>query len=293
MQTTFWGLVRRLVAFATALIALGRATAGEPSPPANPLVVMTYNLRSASPGSPVPWPERRPLMVECIRSVNPDVIGTQEGWYAQLKDLAADLPEYAWIGQGREGGSKGEFLAVFYRKARLEPLAFDHFWLSDTPEVIASQTWGRKLPPRMVTWVRLADRQTGRNFYFFTTHVDGNRTAQEKSVALLRQRVAALEPARPVLLTGDFNAVPGRDRAYHLLVGDGFFADTWTLARTRRGEGYSTFTGFKGLAKNERRIDWILVRGEVTVDAAEIVTFSRDGRFPSDHLPVVAWVRLP
>ncbi len=257
-----------------------------------PLAVMTYNLRSASPGSPVPWRDRRALVVECIRQVAPDVIGTQEGWYSQLKNLAADLPEFDWIGQSREGGSHGEFMAVFFRKARLEPLAFDHFWLSDTPAVIGSKTWGSKLPPRLVTWVRFADRRTGREFYFFTTHVDGNRTAQEKSVELIRQRVAALEPALPVLLTGDFNAVPGRDRAYDVLVGDRFFADTWLLARTRRGEGYSTFNGFKALAKNERRIDWILARGEVAVDEAEIVTFSRDGRFPSDHLPVAARVQM-
>jgi len=268
------------------------ARAADASTAAPPLVVMTYNVRSASPGSPVPWPERRPLMVECIRGVAPDVIGTQEGHFQQLKDLTADLPEYAWIGQGREGGSKGEFMAVFYCRMRLEPLAFDHFWLSDTPEVIGSKTWGRNLPPRLVTWVQFADRLSGREFYFFTTHVDGNKTAQEKSVELIRQRVAALAPVLPVLLTGDFNAVPGRDRAYERLVGEGFFTDTWTLARTRRGEGLSTFTGFKALVKSPRRIDWILVRGEMAVDAAEIVTFSRNGQFPSDHLPVVAWVHF-
>ena len=40
------------------------------------------------------------------------------------------------------------------------------------------------------------------------------------------------------------------------------------------------------------RIDWILTRGPVTVDAEEIVTFSRDGKFPSDHCPLVAWLRF-
>jgi endonuclease/exonuclease/phosphatase family metal-dependent hydrolase len=44
--------------------------------------------------------------------------------------------------------------------------------------------------------------------------------------------------------------------------------------------------------RSERRIDWILARGKVSVDASEIVTFSREGRFPSDHLPVVAWLGL-
>ena len=106
---------------------------------------MTYNLKFASTNPPNAWPVRRPLMREVIRQIAPDVIGTQEGLYEQLKDIAADLPEYDWIGLGREGGSRGEFMAVFYRKARFEPLAFDHFWLSGTPEVIGSEYVGRQV----------------------------------------------------------------------------------------------------------------------------------------------------
>ena len=63
---------------------------------------------------------------------------------AQLQDIAADLPAFQWIGVGRDGGSRGEFMAVFYRTARLEPLAFDHFWLSDTPEVSTGSRLFRK-----------------------------------------------------------------------------------------------------------------------------------------------------
>jgi hypothetical protein len=92
-----------------------------------PLTVMTYNLKFASASPPHAWPTRRPLMREVILQVAPDVFGTQEGLYEQLKDMAADLPEYDWIGLGRNGGSRDEFMAVFFRKSRLEPLAFDHW----------------------------------------------------------------------------------------------------------------------------------------------------------------------
>ena len=135
------------------------------------LTVMTYNLKYASINPPNAWPQRRPLMGELIEKLAPDVLGTQEGLYGQLHDLAADLPAFQWIGLGREGGSRGEFMAVFYRTARLEPLAFDHFWLSDTPGVIGSKTWGATLP-RMVTWVKFRDRQTKREFRFVNTHFD-------------------------------------------------------------------------------------------------------------------------
>lgn len=256
------------------------------------LRVMTYNLRFASPTGPNAWLGRRPLMRECILGAAPDIIGTQEGVYSQLKDLAADLPDYTWIGLGRDGGSRGEFMAVFFRTARFEPLAFDHFWLSDAPEVIGSSTWGNS-NRRMVTWVKFLDRQTKREFYFWNTHFDHEiQTAREKSASLVRERVDRLGATLPVVLTGDFNA--GYDnKAHQILAVDKFFEDTWDLAKERMGEGLGTFNGFKAVPKNNTRIDWILVRGKVEAQRTEIITFSRDGRFPSDHCPVMVTLRWP
>ena len=256
------------------------------------LTVMTYNLKFASSNPPNAWPQRRPLMRELIEKLAPDVFGTQEGLYGQLQDLAADLPAFQWIGLGRDGGSRGEFSAVFYRPERLEPLAFDHFWLSDTPEVIGSKTWGPKLP-RMVTWVKFRDRQTKQEFMFVNTHLDHQvQEAREKGARLIRERVAAFEAKLPVLLVGDFNADAGKNKAYGILTDGKFFTDTWTTARERVNEGIGTFNGFKAIEKGGPRIDWILSRGDVVVDRSEIATFTRDGQFPSDHCPLVAKLRL-
>lgn len=262
----------------------------QPSDPAV-LCVMAFNLRYASPTPPNSWPERRPVMRECIESVSPDLIGTQEGVFYQLKDLAHDLPRYDWIGLGRDGGSKGEFMAVFYLKSRFEPMEYDHFWLSDTPNVIGSATWGHS-NRRMVTWVRFRDRNTQKEFYFFNTHFDHQvQPAREKSAVLLRERIEALKTPLPILLAGDFNAMAGANKAYDTLVGPGGLQDTWLTAQ-RRGELVRTFHGFKGPTPGDGRIDWILSKGPVATDATEIITFSKDGQYPSDHFPVVAWVRF-
>jgi endonuclease/exonuclease/phosphatase family metal-dependent hydrolase len=248
---------------------------------------MTFNLRYASPTPPHAWPQRRPVMKALIEATVPDVIGTQEGVYPQLRDLAADLPAYDWIGLGRAGGSRGEFMAVFHRKDRLEPLEFDHFWLSDTPDVVGSRSWGNFLP-RMATWVKFRDRRTKQEFYFFNTHFDHlAQKAREQSAALILQRVESLNTKLPVLLVGDFNAAAGANPAYDRLVGKAAFTDTWTAAR-RRGEELGTFHNYQGPVKGGRRIDWILTRGPVTAEAAEVVTFARDGQYPSDHFPVFA-----
>lgn len=256
------------------------------------LCVMTLNLRYASDRPPNAWPQRRPVMKDCILEIKPDLIGTQEGVYAQLKDLHQDLHGYEWIGLGRDGGSKGEFMAVFYRRDRFEPLEYDHFWLSDTPEVMASSTWGNS-NRRMVTWVRFQDKRTNRQFYFWNTHLDhALQPAREKGAELILNRLQNLNAELPLLLVGDFNATAGTNKVFHLLVNTNAFQDTWTLAKSKRGEIVKTFHNFRGPVAGDNRIDWILARGKVEVDATQIITFSREGQFPSDHFPVVAWLRF-
>ena len=287
MKTNLRPRASLVLLLATTLFALGSA----PSPAAE-LALMSFNLRYASPTPPNAWPARRPVMKACIEKYSPDLIGTQEGVYSQLKDLAADLPAYAWIGLGRDGGSRGEFMAVFYRTDRFEPMAYDHFWLSDTPDVIGSSTWGHS-NRRMVTWVRFKDRQAGSEFHFWNTHLDHEvQPAREKAAELIRKRLLAVDAKLPVVLVGDFNAVAGANKAYDILTADDFLRDTWKLAGERRNEAFNSFTGFGTPRQEGKRIDWILLRGPATVRAAEIVTFEQNGQFPSDHFPVMSWLTL-
>ena len=258
------------------------------------LTVMSFNLRYAHTTPPDLWPDRRPVVREVVERWAPDVVGTQEGLLSQLVDLEADLPAYAWIGLGRDGGSRGEFMAVFYRRDRLEPLAFDHFWLSDTPAVVGSRTWGNDYP-RMVTWVRFRDRRTGGELYVVNTHFDHEvQASRERSAELLLARVAALEPRLPVVVTGDFNVDAPTDTVYRRLTAPGALVDTWTAAGNAEPP-VGTYHAFGGVerARGARRIDWILAGPGVRTLDAEIVTHARDGQYPSDHFPVVARVVVP
>ncbi|MGE3313133.1 MAG: endonuclease/exonuclease/phosphatase family protein [Limisphaerales bacterium] len=274
------------------LVAVASSFGGIPSAQGAELAVMTFNLRYASQNPPNAWPARRPVMKACLEKYAPDLIGTQEGVYAQLKDLASDLPDYTWIGLGRDGGSRGEFMAVFYRTDRFEPMEYDHFWLSDTPDVMGSSTWGHS-NRRMVTWVRFKDRRDGSEFYFWNTHFDHQvQPAREKAADLIRSRIARIDTRLPFLLVGDFNATAGANKAYDILTADDFLRDTWKLAAERRNEEYNSFNGFETPGKDGRRIDWILLRGEADVRGTEIITFEQGGQFPSDHFPVMTWLTL-
>lgn len=272
------------------LLLVAAASAGDAAPLV--LRVMTYNLRYASDQAGEAWDDRRPVMQALLAREAPDVFGTQEGLYQQLRDLAAGLPGYQWVGLGRAGGSKDEFCAIFYRRDRFAPVAFDHFWLSDTPALVGSMTWGNKYR-RMVTWVRLRDRATGREFEVWNTHFDHEvEEARRKSAELLRQRIAGVDPAVPLLLLGDFNCLAGASRAHAILTHDAGLTDTWDAAPRPGNAGLNTFNGFAAPRHGGERIDWILARRPAGVDAAAIVDYAGLPRFPSDHFPVTATVRF-
>ncbi|MBH5338535.1 endonuclease/exonuclease/phosphatase family protein [Streptomyces pactum] len=253
-----------------------------------PLHAMTFNLRFASDTPPHTWAERRPVMRELLRREEPHLLGTQEGLYGQLRDMHADLgPRYDWLGTGRAGGSRDEFMAVFYDTERLEPLEYDHFWLSDTPYVIGSNTWGAAVV-RMVTWVRFRDRRGGGQFYALNTHLDHrSQPARERSAALITERLRGLDPALPRVVTGDFNVPAHGNPVHDTLLGGGALVDTWDVA-DRRGPQYATFHGYRPLVPGGDRIDWILTSPAVRTRYAAVSTYSRGGQFPSDHLPVRA-----
>jgi len=253
-----------------------------PGAAAAQLRVMSVNVRLplASDG-PNDWPNRRAVLADTVRRADPDVIGTQELFRRQDDDIVAALPRYRWFGRDRRGGHADEHMGVFYRADRLTLLGSGDFWLSDTPAVPGSISWGN-LYPRMVTWGAFRTRG-GRRFYMFDTHLPyraGDEAAREKGAALILARVAAIAGGAPVVLTGDFNTVPGSET--HRLLATRL-RDAWQVAPAREGPA-ATFHGFTGRA--DRRIDWVFARG-LRATRVRVLTGHDRGRYPSDHFPVV------
>jgi len=254
------------------------------------LTVMTYNIRFAADDAEHLWSERFPLVLNVIERNRPDVLGVQEPLHEQMRDLADGLGEYDSIGEGRDGGTAGEYSAIFFRRRRLEVREHGAFWLSDTPEIPGSITWGNSLP-RMVTWGAFHDRATGGDFVMFNTHFDYDPTnhgarVRLKSARLLERRAAGAMD--PVIVTGDFNDAAGTAPAYEHLTTAGF-ADTWHEAE-RVGPLVTTFHDY-GTADSDIRIDWILRKGQVRTATATI-DHGEGARRASDHFPVVARVQI-
>ncbi len=248
---------------------------------------MTFNLRYASDDPPHPWSARRLAVAAMLRRASPHLLGTQEGLPGQLRDVLADLPDhYACTARGRDADGGGEAMAVLYDTERLASREHGHYWLSDTPDVPGSRSWGGEWP-RMVTWVRFADLSTGRKVYVANTHLEAfDAEARTRSADLLVQRTP-IEPDVPVVLTGDFNE-PANGPVHERLVCDGPFADTWETAG-ERGPAYGTFTDFGPPVPGGDRIDWILTTPDVTTLRAAVCTYPDQPA--SDHLPVTAVLR--
>lgn len=272
--------------FACLLLA---ACASTPAPRDQPLRVMSFNVRlPIETDGANRWEARRELAAQAIADAAPDVIGTQELHKPQGDWLVERLPRYAWFGRDRRGGHGDEHMGVFYRSDRLRVLESGDFWLSDTPDVPGSITWGHPFP-RMATWALFERIADGRRFYLFNTHLpyrEEDSAARERGARLLAERIAALPADVPVVVTGDFNATPGGP--VHAALST-TLRDAWETAPRRSGPA-ETFHAFGGTA--DRRIDWILVRGFEVLEARTLDACDGEGgRCPSDHFPVLAELR--
>lgn len=275
------------------------------------LSLVSFNVRYENPAEKDwrAWPNRIDRVVRAIRTLDPDVFGVQEAFHGQAADLRASLPDYDFHGVGREDGDRGgEYAAVFFRRDRFDPDERGHFWLSGQPEVPGSKSWGNSYP-RMVSWLRLVDRASGRGFYVYNTHYDHrNQRSRELGSALIGERIDARPRSdEPVVLLGDFNATEGNPAVDHFtgkavrLDGREVPArkepllDTFQLThpgvRNRR-----TLHFWQGHSAGWAKVDHIFVSRGARVEASGIHRAATREEQPSDHFPVwarVSWNGVP
>jgi endonuclease/exonuclease/phosphatase family metal-dependent hydrolase len=259
---------------------------------------MTFNIRydrpAAQPGDLDYWPDRIAPLQDVLRREVPTILGVQEALHHQLVVIEAALPaSYRMIGAGRDGGSRGEYSPIFYDAQRLQLIEWDQFWLSDTPRLIGSSTWGNGVT-RIVTWGRFRDTVTQREMLLVNTHFDHeSHNACVRSAAAVLDLVRFFRPRLPSIVMGDFNSDAGTSPAYRSFVGSGVLGDAWVLADEHLTPAYGTFPRYGRPVTGGRRIDWIMTTPDVLVRQAAVNTASLEGRYASDHAPVQALVDIP
>jgi endonuclease/exonuclease/phosphatase family metal-dependent hydrolase len=269
--------------------------------------VMSFNVRYSRGGPQEPATEndwndpkfpRRERAVQVIRDTNPDLLGVQEARDLQIEHLREALPRYEFYGIGRDDGKTGgEFSGIFFLKERFTQKDAGSFWLSATPEKPGTSFYtAPKAVPRIASWVRLLDNKANREFVFLNMHWDNNdKTARVKSAALVRSRLLEIAKDVPLIVAGDLNtSEDGREYTGLIGIGDPSgreLVDSYRAVFPQRKPDESTFNHWQGTTEGSR-IDFILATPEFTPSAARIIRTAYDGRWPSDHYPISATLRI-
>jgi len=260
------------------------ASAREPVP----LRLMTYNIRLdvASDGENA-WPHRRDWVAAQVQWLHPDIFGMQEVLPNQKADLVARLPNYHLFGGGRDDGAeRGEASPIGYDEERFDLVQNGLFWLSPTPSV-PSKGWDAALN-RIATWVRLRVRGTRQQVLAVNTHWDhvGTVARRESALQIARWLEAHRQPCEGALLFGDFNSEMGSE-PLQSLTKSGKFRDARVITKTPPIGPAATFNGFRNPPEGTRAIDHFLLGEGIDVQRYLVLSQLIDGRWPSDHFPVV------
>jgi endonuclease/exonuclease/phosphatase family metal-dependent hydrolase len=262
-----------------------------------PLNVMTFNIRLDTPrDSANAWPFRKDKAASQILFHEAHIIGVQEAFNHQLKDLKERLPHYAWVGAGRDDGKeKGEYSAIIYDSSRIRVLQSETFWLSPTPHDAGVKGWDAAFP-RVVTWAQVKDLATNKQFYVFNTHFDHvGKVARAESARMLMKAAQDLAGTLPCIILGDFNASPDQEPIKIIMnPGDPLrFTDSKAISSTPHYGPEGTFNGFQSKETTDQPIDFIFIKNGPTVLKHATLSQSWGGKFASDHFAVFARVVIP
>ncbi|RZJ72844.1 endonuclease/exonuclease/phosphatase family protein [Flavobacterium sp.] len=255
--------------------------------------VMSYNIRVDFGGDGENnWEFRRDFLADQITYNAPDFIGTQEGKLHQLQFLDTALPNYARIGRGRDNSqTQDEYSAIFYDRTRFRLVSQNTFWLSENPDTPESKSWETAYP-RICTYGLFEEIKSKKRFFVFNTHMDHiSELARENGAKLILKRISEINTKSfPVILTGDFNSEMTTG-AYKTITSQ--MDDTRNVSKTKPFGPNGTFSGFKFNEPVNLLIDYVFVsRKNVEVLRYAILSDSKNCKYPSDHLPVLAELKL-
>lgn len=276
------------------------------------LNVASFNVRNDSNKEDAEqgnaWSQRYPYIAEMIKYNEFDIFGTQEVLHHQLNDLLKVLPDYGYVGVGRDDGkTEGEYAPIFYNKETIELIKTGDFWLSEEISY-PNKGWDAVLP-RICTWGEFRDIKGKFNFWFFNLHMDHiGVKARQESAKLVLAKIKEMCGNDPVILTGDFN-VDQTHESYRLLNNSGILHDSFEEAKIRYALN-GTFNAWDLNLKTDSRIDHVFVSNSFIVNKYGVITDTyrsprnasktvQSGNFPkevslkeydarllSDHFPV-------
>lgn len=244
-----------------------------PGPPLT-LRLMTYNLLASHHTEPgganatmAPAELRTQWGAEVVREQQADVVAMQEVRPNQITAVARELPGYT-MWPVTANGTLGRPNQIIWKTSRFTKV-------DDGYVEVPSMGVTRRMP-----FVRLKDRATGRQFWYFNVHNspgDGRQAERDRDLAIETAKVNELRAdGTPVFLGGDFNE---RDNALCTVLA------TTDLQSSAGGSNDGTTCS----VPDRPRIDWIFGNGELSAYAMIRPPLVR---YATDHYIIATTVRL-
>jgi endonuclease/exonuclease/phosphatase family metal-dependent hydrolase len=252
---------------------------------ASQIKVITYNIRlDVAVDGVNQWGKRTKSVDSLLKKYSPDVLCIQEGLFNQMMDLRAMMPDYFYVGGGRDDGKeKGEYSAVFFRKSMFELVSSNTFWLSPTPEIAGSKGWDAAIT-RICSYGQVKLKKSNKILFVFNTHFDHiGETARQESAKLILKKITEIAGNSSVILTGDFNSEPN-SVAYQYILNYTFHPFKDSFMKNKNTD--CTFTGFEVKSEVCKRIDFIFYDKRFKINKYNIINDNNGLYYPSDNLAV-------
>lgn len=242
--------------------------------------IISYNIRGAfGADGENEFALRKEAVVKHLLKLAPDVIGFQELNHKMRMELIALMPEYGFLGGGREASRRGEASVIAYRQDKLMPERLYSEMLSPTPHIPGS-TYGEDQSdcPRIFSSCDFMPIDSDTPIRVMNIHTD--HLGEKARLLECRQLIDSyLEQQKlrpmPTVIIGDFNALPNSPEIKFIAESE-FFRDV-TSSIT------GSFHYFGKLIDDPWKIDYIFVSREFNPLSVKPHRYTEDGRFLSDH----------
>ena len=261
------------------------------------LKVMSFNLKRDSRFSRKNrWSCRKEHASRFIMESGADIIGVQELLPSMRSDIMELLCNYNIFGFGRTRRLTNEQSAIILPAQDTDVRYNKTFWLSKKPEKQGSRAYFSVFP-RICTVCEVYVKHLDCMVRVFNTHFDHICSpARLLSVRIILEYMHRLNQRcqMPTILMGDMNAKPDSKRIQvlsHNLHGYPDIHLTNIYDRIAPEKVQNTYHGFKGKQK-QKPIDYIFVSDDFEITDCLIDKTEQDGRYPSDHFPLIATLQL-
>lgn len=238
------------------------------------------------------WDQRKDMIFHIINNYGCDIIGTQEATNSMINDINNNISEFNIIGSPRTKKFFVERNDILISK-NYKIISNKTFWLSENPEKIGSSKW-YSLFPRICT-TAVVELPNNKKIRIYNSHLDCFLPqAREYGIKKLMEFIENEQRKEelPIVLMGDFNATPN-SKVIKNISNSKICNKRLIAAQEVNKELYNkaTMGSFKG-KETGTHIDYIFVSEDIEIVNTEIIKYNVNGRYPSDHYPVMAEVNI-